>query len=103
MIGCIGHDLVVFGVFSVFLGVSAVSIFNVGVVRVLNFASVSASPAQLYMLLSERELLRIVSLVAPEMYYVVCNLCILMLYVRFVAIGTTGFIGHTLLYKACAC
>ena len=67
MIGCTGHDLVVFGVFSVFLGVSAVWIFDVGVARVLNFASVSASPAQLYMLLSEWELLQLVLLVAPEM------------------------------------
>ena len=41
--------------------------FLMGVARVLNFASVSASPAQLYMLLSEQELLRLVSLVAPEM------------------------------------
>ena len=53
--------------FSVFLGVSAVSIFDVGLARVLNFALVGASPAQLYMLLSEWELLRLVSLVAPEM------------------------------------
>ena len=56
-----------FGVFCVFLGVSAVSIFDVGVARMLNFALVSASPARLYMLLSEQELLRLVSLVAPEM------------------------------------
>ena len=66
-IGCTGCDLVVFGVFSVFLGVSAVWIFDVMVARVLNFASVSASAAQLYMLLSERERLWLVSLVVPEM------------------------------------